>query len=60
MLGGTLSTSPAWLTTIICKQNQKYSSRAHSGQNMAPVLFLTIYHDTVPLKVLNHATRTLP
>ena len=65
MLGGTLSTSPAQFTTMfvyktkttlrahtvdkntssVCRSKRRFRPKPH-----APVLFLSIYRDTVPLK----------
>ena len=73
MLGGTLSTSPAQFTASTFVNKTKTTLRAHTVDKNtssvcrskrrfrpkphAPVLFLSIYRDTVPLKVFNHATR---
>ena len=66
MLGGTLSTSPAQFTASMFVNKTKTTFRAHTVDKNtssvcrskrrfwpkphAPVLFLSIYRDTVPLK----------
>ena len=66
MLGGTLSTSPAQFTTMfvnkskttlrahtvdkntssVCRSKRRFRPKPH-----APVIFLSIYRDTVPLSI---------
>ena len=66
MLGGTLSTSPAQFTasmfakttlrahtvdkntSSVCRSKRRFRPKPH-----APVLFLSIYRDTVPLRYIN-------
>ena len=68
MLGGTLSTSPAQFTASMFVNKTKSTLRAHTVDKYtssvcrskrrfrpkphAPVLFLSIYRDTVPLMVI--------
>ena len=73
MLGSTLSTSPAQFTASMFVNKTKTTLRAHTVDKNtssvcgskrrfrpkphAPVLFLSIYRDTVPLISCYHNTR---
>ena len=75
MLGGTLSTTPAQFTASMFVNKTKTTLRAHTVDKNtrsvcrskrrfrpkphAPVLFLSIYCDTVPLKALRSLAHLL-
>ena len=76
MLGGTLSTSPAQFTASMFVNKSKTTLRAHTVDKNtssvcrskrrfrpkphAPVLFLSIYRDTVPLMIFMEPDYFIP